>query len=107
MEGEVRGMYRDNPQPELPENQPPATEDSNSLPAGFLLWQETILFVIVSVLDALMTWHLLTHDGAAFVESNPVARYFIYGWGLKGMVGFKLTLVIIVAAICQWIARLN
>lgn len=72
------------------------------------LEHETAMFVLVNVLDFLVTWWLLTHGRTgdrAFVESNPVARYFLYGWGpVKGMLMFKLALVLFVCGIAQVIA---
>jgi hypothetical protein len=69
------------------------------------LEHETALFVLASALDVVMTYYLLNHPEIQFVESNPIARYFIYSWGIKGMVGFKFTLVAFVSIICQIIAR--
>ena len=66
------------------------------------LERETSLFILVSALDVIMTWNLLIREG--FVESNPIARYFIDGWGIKGMVYFKFGLVAFVAVLCQIIA---
>ncbi|MFG0335355.1 MAG: DUF5658 family protein [Maioricimonas sp. JB049] len=72
------------------------------------LEHETAMFVLVNVLDFLATWWMLTHGqsgNGVFVESNPVARYFLYGWGpLKGMLMFKLALVLFVCGIAQVIA---
>lgn len=66
--------------------------------------QETLRFVLVSVLDIFMTYILLVQPGGQFVESNPIARYFIYGWGVKGMVGFKLSMTGLVCVISQVVA---
>ncbi|MEW4529382.1 MAG: DUF5658 family protein [Maioricimonas sp. JB045] len=72
------------------------------------LEHETAMFVLVNVLDFFATWRLLTHGqpgDRVFVESNPIARYFLYGWGpVKGMLMFKLALVLIVCGIAQIIA---
>jgi hypothetical protein len=62
-------------------------------------------FVLVSTLDVFMTYVLLRQPGGRFVESNPIARYFIYGWGVKGMVGFKLSMTALVCVISQIVAR--
>ena len=69
------------------------------------LQQETLLFVLVSAMDVFMTYILLSQDGGQFVESNPVARFFIYGWGVKGMVYFKFAMVAFVCVLSQIIAR--
>jgi len=65
--------------------------------------QETLLFVLVSAMDVFMTYILLSQDG--FFESNPVAHYFIAGWGTKGMVYFKFGMVAFVCVLSQIIAR--
>ena len=70
---------------------------------------ETGLFILASTLDVLMTWYLVTHSTAGnhtwFVESNPVARYFMDSWGFDGLVCFKFAMVALVSVICQLIAR--
>lgn len=70
-----------------------------------MLQKECLLFVLVSALDVFMTYILLSHGGGQFVESNPVARFFIHGWGAKGMVYFKFATVAIVCFLAQIIAR--
>jgi hypothetical protein len=76
---------------------------------GLPLERETGLFVLASAMDLMLTWLMLNYDGAAghvqFVESNFVARYFLYSWGFDGLVGFKFVTVALVAVICQIIAR--
>lgn len=79
---------------------------------GLPLESETALFVLASILDVMLTRHLLWHGTTAdghtrFVESNPLPRYFLDSWGLDGLWYFKLSLVAIVAVICQVIARSN
>jgi hypothetical protein len=71
------------------------------------LRDESTLFVLLSALDFVMTWYLLQyeHPGIEFSEANPIARYFIYGWGIKGMFAFKSLIVAFVVAICYVIAH--
>ena len=38
------------------------------------------------------------------VESNPVAQYFISGWGTMGLIWFKIAMVTIIVLIAQVIA---
>jgi hypothetical protein len=38
------------------------------------------------------------------VESNPIAQYFISGWGTLGLVWFKLAMVTIIVLVAQVIA---
>lgn len=66
------------------------------------LRRETMLFVLASALDVFMTYILLSRGG--FRESNPIADYFISGWGKNGMVFFKFSLVAVVAVVTQTIA---
>ena len=69
------------------------------------LERETLVYFVVNALDVLMTYLLLTHDQVEFVEANPLARYFLYSWGPKGLVWFKIALVALVTFIVQLIAR--
>lgn len=69
------------------------------------LQQETLIYVFVSAMDLFMTYYLLSHSSGQFMEANPVARYFIYGWGPKGMVYFKFGMVAFVCVLAQVIAR--
>jgi hypothetical protein len=73
------------------------------------LQREAALFLLVSVLDVMMTYLMLSDvpepDGRAmFYESNPVARWFLAGWGLNGIVAFKFTMVAVVEVIAQIVA---
>lgn len=69
---------------------------------------ETTYFILVNLLDFFMTYWLLiagARGNLRFVESNPVARYFIESWGpVKGMLGFKLAVVTFVCVVAQLIA---
>lgn len=74
------------------------------------LERETSLFLLASVLDFTMTYLLLTYRheqgaGFRFFESNPVARYFLYSWGVRGLAYFKLAMAVVVVLICQIVAR--
>ena len=63
---------------------------------------ETTLFVVVSVIDILMT-HRLIRTGR-FRESNPVAKFFYDHWDMSGMIIFKMTMVAVVVVLTQAIA---
>jgi hypothetical protein len=73
---------------------------------------ETLWFVLVSVLDYLMTYLVLYQSEMQgsplqhrLVESNPLAAYFMDRWGPeKGLLGFKLGLVAAICLITQRIA---
>ena len=68
---------------------------------------ESAWFGLVSALDFFMTYILLQHPEIHFVESNPIALFFLSHWGIKGLLLFKLAVVVFVAAICQIIACHN
>ena len=70
---------------------------------------ETTVFILVNVLDFFVTYWLLMNrhemDVQYFVESNPIARYFLDRWGVvKGLLGFKLAIVLFVCLIAQVVA---
>jgi Domain of unknown function (DUF5658) len=76
--------------------------------SGLHLGREITSFTIASLLDFLMTWILLDHQNSErdfkFVESNPVAGYFLGSWGFLGLLGFKFGMVALIAAVCLVIA---
>lgn len=75
------------------------------LPAKLHCWQELFLYGVVSALDFVATMALLQHEGPLqFSEANPVARYFLYTWGPRGLLYFKLLLIGVVAVISQIVA---
>ncbi len=100
---------------------------SGSLPRGNLelrkIWEtlfrlplplqrESSLFLIVSVLDVLMTCLLLEDlTGVAgrtiFYESNPVARFFFVHWHLSGIVYFKFGMVAFIEVLAHLVALKN
>jgi hypothetical protein len=70
---------------------------------------ETCRFVLTSLLDLFMTFLLLYFSNRGMmrnvvVESNPVARYFISGWGTLGLVWFKIGMVTLIVLVAQIIA---
>ena len=68
---------------------------------------ETTIFILVNVLDFAMTWWMLLHRELGmgdFYESNPVARYFLDRWGVKGLLMFKMAVVAFVCVIAQIVA---
>jgi hypothetical protein len=73
------------------------------------LEHETVLFLAVSILDIVMTYWLLSQPRVPgqpyFVESNPIARYFINHWGERGMVYFKMGMCAFVCVLTQIIAQ--
>lgn len=78
--------------------------------AGTLRHEHEIsLFILVSLFDILMTWLLLTRGSSnmqvTFNESNPIARFFLDHWGLKGMIYFKFFMVAVVCTIAEIVAH--
>jgi len=77
--------------------------------------EETLTFIFVNLLDYFMTYISLYFSQMPnsplrmrLMESNPIAAYFINHWGpLKGMLGFKLGLVVFVCVVTQAIAYKN
>jgi len=69
------------------------------------LEKETCLFILASALDAFMTYLLLyLYSDDGFHESNPVPKFFLEHWGVRGMLYFKFALVAFITALCQIIA---
>lgn len=64
---------------------------------SWLRWPSTWAYAVLSGLDIFLTYRLLVTQ--QHVEANPIARYFIDGWGLKGMVWFKLGMTVFVLAV--------
>ncbi len=67
---------------------------------------ETCRFVLVSLLDLFMTFLLLYFSNRGMmrnvvVESNPVAQYFLSGWGTLGLVWFKIGMVTLIVLAAQ------
>lgn len=72
-------------------------------PWRFLYAYETTLFIVVSVIDFLMTRRLLRTGH--FQESNRVARWFSDHWGIDGLFYFKIGMVAFVTLLTQIIAQ--
>jgi hypothetical protein len=73
------------------------------------LQRESALFLLVNVLDVMMTFMMLTdvpepEGRVMFYESNPVARWFLKDWGVTGIIAFKFTMVAVVEVIAQVVA---
>ncbi len=71
------------------------------------LESETAIFILVNVLDFVTTYYMLMHREMGegnFYESNPIARYFLDLWGVKGLLMFKMAVVAFVCVIAQIVA---
>jgi hypothetical protein len=77
---------------------------------GLRFETEVSWFVLVSVLDIVMTWLALRFSAqgqtnGTFIESNPVAQWVLIRWGIQGMAIFKLTLTAVVVVIAEFVGR--
>ena len=86
------------PEPDL-DGEPPARGDHPWFGKPIRLQKETVLFLLLSLADMLLTARLL-REGRA-VESNPVAQMALAAGGIRGMVWFKASLVALVVVITQ------
>ncbi len=68
------------------------------------LARATLFFVLASLGDLGLTTYLIQHPSSSFYESNPVAAWVLFTWGIQGMAIFKLSLVSLVCAIAYRIA---
>lgn len=88
---------------EDPENRRGRTRLKKFVFGQLPLEAETSMFILVNVIDFLMTYLLLI--SGLFRESNPVADYFLNRWGpVKGLLYFKMSMVAFVCVISQVIA---
>ena len=71
---------------------------------------EVSWFVLASALDVALTFLVLHYSNngmthGTFVESNPLARWFIRHWVFGGMAGYKLLMTLIVVVIAEFVGR--
>lgn len=67
-------------------------------------------FVLAGAMDVFMTFIILRFSAEGrtqnlMVESNPLARWILGHWGLRGMVLFKVAMVVLVAGIAEFVGR--
>lgn len=67
-------------------------------------------FVLVGALDVFLTYILLraSHEGysrSIVIEGNPIARWILHQWGMKGMVVFKFIMIGVVVSIAEVVGR--
>lgn len=86
-----------------PKESPGETFSWRMLLSSLPLERETVRFIFVSALDVFLTYVLIRQEH--FQEGNPVARFFLNHWGLRGMIYFKFAMVAFVAVLAQIIAR--
>jgi hypothetical protein len=67
------------------------------------LEQETTWFIFVNILDIILTY-LVIQLRKGGTEGNPIARFFLYSWGINGLLYFKCAMVAFVVVLAQIIA---
>ena len=65
---------------------------------------EIAWLLLLSVLDLLLTWALLSR-GPRFIESNPVAAWFFRRYNIPGLVAYKFGLIALVVVIAEFVER--
>ncbi len=91
----------------MPQKQVADAQRKSLFFGDFFFEGETLLYILLSVADLVITHFLLQHqaEGFQFVEANPVAREIIHHWGPRGMVYFKFGMVALICLVTQIIAR--
>lgn len=74
---------------------------ANFLTAQLPLQNETTYFILINVLDIIMTYLLLRFGG---IETNPLAVWVLQRWGFRGLITFKMVVVALVCLVTQIIA---
>jgi hypothetical protein len=77
---------------------------------GLQFETEISWFVLVSILDIVLTWLALRFSAEGqttrpIVESNPVAQWVLVRWGIQGLAVFKLAMTALVVAIAEFVGR--
>lgn len=77
---------------------------------GLRFETEVSWFVLVSILDIVMTWLALRFSAegrtqGTFIESNPFAQWVLVRWGIQGMAIFKLIMTGLVVVIAEFVGR--
>ncbi|GAB5444099.1 MAG: hypothetical protein Fues2KO_44480 [Fuerstiella sp.] len=67
-------------------------------------------FILVGALDVFMTYLILRFSAEGrtsntMIEGNPIARWVLQQWGLRGMVLFKFVMIAAVAVIAEVVGR--
>jgi hypothetical protein len=56
-----------------------------------------LVFLVLSVLDLFLTWHLVHGADGWVYESNPLASWWLERWGWLGLIFFKVSAVSVVS----------
>lgn len=93
----------------MPEDHSFTVADFKHLLLGHLKHEsETAWYLLLSVGDFILSYVLFTGgtvNGQSAAEANPVAAWFLNHYGLlKGLLGYKLTVVVFVCLVVQLIS---
>ncbi|MGB4737889.1 MAG: DUF5658 family protein [Fuerstiella sp.] len=74
--------------------------------SSLLFETELSWFILVGALDVFMTYLILRYSAEGrttntLIEGNPIARWVLHTWGIRGMVIFKFTMIAVVAVIAE------
>lgn len=83
---------------------------SNKSGRGLQYESELCWFVLVGALDVFMTYLILRYSAEGrtsntLIEGNPIARWVLHQWGIRGMVAFKFLMIALVAVIAEVVGR--
>ena len=67
--------------------------------------RKLMLFVCLSLVDLVLTWHLLSHGDGQVYEGNPLARWWLAHYGWQGLTLFKVALALLVVGLTLVIAQ--
>lgn len=85
----------------FPSDSPSTSVDRHFLLRHLPLQTETAWFILINVLDLVLTNVLLQRHA---IEANPLANYVFVHYGFRGMIVFKLASVLFVCVAAQLIA---
>ena len=85
---------------------------SRRRPSPWRLMYETEIswFILVGALDVFMTYLILRYSAEGrtrnvLIEGNPIARWILHMWGIRGMVIFKFIMIAVVTTIAEVVGR--
>lgn len=75
-----------------------------------LFENEISWFVLAGALDVVMTFLILRYNAEGrthnvLIESNPLARWVLGHWGVRGMAAFKFLMIAVVVVIAEFVGR--
>lgn len=68
-------------------------------------YSATIVFVVLSLGDLVVTWWLLECSGRLVCEGNPIADWWLRHYGWLGLASFKSSMVLLVIVLTALTAR--